>query len=170
MTDRLEKVAVQLAKADKTSEVEDDALEEELLNGGSPKAVSSPTSSSQHAIVPPTGDESDPLGNRVQQIFGKRRAIEESGPETSSKVANTNGSDGATGNDVTNVTVNTNSDDNVVTNITEKDGSETANDTVTNITVKDAPDGESTVPPAASTGVETPSKVGEMETDHRHDR
>lgn len=94
---------MQLAMVSKSPEAEnDEAIENALLNGdtpiGTPKAkdgTSTPAEPSQavqagpdSTIVPSQSTGPDLIDQRVQQIFGKRRADDESGPETSPKVAN----------------------------------------------------------------------------------
>ena len=92
VTQRLEKVATQLAKVADCS-AEDKKLEEELLKSDTPM-VSPPPETAKAADAPMTAPgassttESDQLDERVNQIFGKKRAIEDDGPVASPKVAN----------------------------------------------------------------------------------
>ena len=100
VTHRLEKVATQLAKVADGS-AEDKKLEEELLKSDTPM-VSPPPETAKDTDVPQTATgassttEPSQLDERVNQIFGKKRSIEDDGPVASPKVANiivTKGSD-----------------------------------------------------------------------------
>ena len=92
VTQRLEKVANQLAKvADDSSGVKD--LEEELLKSDTPM-ITPPPEVAEVVDEPVTAGTTaftngpDQLDERVTQIFGKKRSIEDDGPVTSPKVAN----------------------------------------------------------------------------------
>ena len=107
VSDRLEKVAVQLEKVAKKPEATEMELEDELLNADTPAPSTPAEPAVPNTIVPPTGEESDPLGQRVQQIFGKRPANDSIGSDSSPKVANTtvSGSDDAVKTSVANIDV-----------------------------------------------------------------
>ena len=92
VTQRLEKVANQLAKvADDSAEVKD--LEEELLKSDTPMVTPPPEIAESvgepvTAVATPASNGLDQLDERVNQIFGKKRSIEDDGPVASPKVAN----------------------------------------------------------------------------------
>ena len=140
VTERLEKVATQLAKVTKSPEASTEALEEELLNDtpiGSPKVKDeAPVTPPSEPTAPTTivmPSKPDGLDHRLHQIFGKRRANDENGPETSPKVANIIADDtGANEKAVSDMVV---VEHNVVTNITSTSGaSKDTNNVVNNIT------------------------------------
>ena len=89
VTQRLEKVANQLAKvADEPADVKE--LEDELLKSDTPM-VTPPPEVAEAVVVPatvPVANGPDQLDERVNQIFGKKRSIEDDGPTASPKVAN----------------------------------------------------------------------------------
>ena len=89
VTQRLEKVANQLAKvADEPADVKE--LEDELLKSDTPM-VTPPPEVAEAVVAPvtvPVANGPDQLDERVNQIFGKKRSIEDDGPTASPKVAN----------------------------------------------------------------------------------
>ena len=98
-------MAVQLSKVADGPEETDEEIENQLLNGDTSKP-STPVESTPPGTIAasaPAADGVDTVGLRVQQIFGKRPAIDKIVPESSPKVANVDTGDSDT-NDKTNVT------------------------------------------------------------------
>lgn len=143
ITDRLTQVATQLSKVTSESEKAADAqLEAELMDDTpmvtpsvSPKETGTPAEPANAAPV----DKVDQLDQRVTQIFGKKRTIDDDGHTASPKVANIDAVTVAGNN-------NTSEKDNVsgVNVNSSASGGSGSNNDVTNITVtksgSDVPD------------------------------
>lgn len=117
VSQRLEKVADQLSRvADDSAGVKD--LEDELLKSDTPMVTPPPEvaeviGTSVTVSTAPATDGLDQLDERVNQIFGKKRSIEDDGPATSPKVANITVTSG-NGDNVDSAIASKNADDNTV--------------------------------------------------------